>query len=229
MTGPLLDDSALEQSSVVANNAMNRERQLAGPNSYERELGFSPFDWLRARLDAGADRVSWLDLCCGSGRALAQAAERFDRAGLGGRVVIVGLDLVDYFAPASIGEPLLRLICGSVTAWTPAQEFDLVTCVHGLHYVGDKLGALTRAAGWLVPDGWFVADLDLASILVTDGSSPVRALRQAGFGYDARRRRIECSGRLDVSLPYEYLGAEDRAGPNYTHQPAVTSHYRGGS
>src|SRR5689334_4762791 len=38
----LLDDAALELSAVVANCAMNRERQLAGVNSYTRELGFNP-------------------------------------------------------------------------------------------------------------------------------------------------------------------------------------------
>lgn len=57
---------------------MNRERQLAGPNSYARELRFHPLDWLRARLTgpAGSSErtVAWLDLCCGTGHALAQAA-----------------------------------------------------------------------------------------------------------------------------------------------------------
>jgi hypothetical protein len=40
----LLDDTTLAASSVVANSAMNRERQLAGANSYARELGFDPLD-----------------------------------------------------------------------------------------------------------------------------------------------------------------------------------------
>jgi hypothetical protein len=35
--------------------------------------------------------------------------------------------------------------------------------------------------------------------------------------------RIERPGW--VSLPYRYLGADDQAGPNYTGQPAVDSHY----
>jgi hypothetical protein len=38
----LLDDVTLESSSVAANSAMNRERQLARVNSYARELGFNP-------------------------------------------------------------------------------------------------------------------------------------------------------------------------------------------
>jgi hypothetical protein len=33
---------------VVANCAMNRERQLAGVNSYARELGCSPLDVITA-------------------------------------------------------------------------------------------------------------------------------------------------------------------------------------
>ena len=35
----MLDDVALERSSVVANNAMNRERGLTGPNSRTKDLG----------------------------------------------------------------------------------------------------------------------------------------------------------------------------------------------
>ena len=35
----LLDDAALENSSVVANCVMNRERSLSGSNGYGRELG----------------------------------------------------------------------------------------------------------------------------------------------------------------------------------------------
>jgi hypothetical protein len=52
-----------------------------------------------------------------------------------------------------------------------------------------------------------------------------RALRDAGFSYDFRRHRISRTGKLEAALPYRYLGADDRAGPNYTGQPAVTSNY----
>ena len=33
------------------------------------------------------------------------------------------------------------------------------------------------------------------------------------------------TGRREIRLPYTYLGADDRAGPGYTGQPAVRSHY----
>ncbi|MEU7903409.1 class I SAM-dependent methyltransferase [Actinoplanes sp. NPDC049118] len=112
----------------------------------------------------------------------------------------------------------------------PPRAFDLITCVHGLHYVGDKLAVLTRIVRWLTPTGRFVADLDLSSIRLADGRPAGRRLtallRTAGIVYDARRRRISCTGPRDLSLPCAYLGAGDHAGANYTGQPAVHSYYR---
>ncbi|KUL21526.1 ubiquinone biosynthesis methyltransferase UbiE [Actinoplanes awajinensis subsp. mycoplanecinus] len=214
-----MDDRALHASSVVANCAMNRERQLAGVNSYARELGFDPVEWLAALPGEG---VGWLDLCCGSGRALLQAAERV-RAD----AQLVGVDLVDAFLTQG-GRP--TLVAAPVESWTPDRRFDLITCVHGLHYVGDKLGVLGRVVSWLTPGGRFVADLDLDSVRVGDGRAAgrrlVAGLRAAGIDYDARRKRISCVGARELSLAYQYLGADDRAGPNYTGQPAVHSHYQ---
>ncbi len=69
----LLTDDILERSAVVANCRMNRERDLLGSNGYDRELGFNPLDFLREKL-AHQDQADWLDLCCGTGKALIQAA-----------------------------------------------------------------------------------------------------------------------------------------------------------
>jgi SAM-dependent methyltransferase len=233
LPGPvLLDEVALGRSSVVANCAMNRERQLAGVNSYARELGFNPFETITAQIASGSraqpGTAAWLDLCCGSGRALLQAAEQLNQAGLGGQATLIGVDLVNTLEPPAQPLPGLELVCASVSDWQPAQRFDLITCVHGLHYIGDKLGLLARAASWLAPAGRLVADLDLAGISV-DGASASRQvllhLRRAGFTYNARRHQLTCIGPRDVRLPYAYLGADDRAGPGYTGQPAVCSHY----
>jgi hypothetical protein len=138
----LLDEGALASSSVVANRAMNRERQLDGVNSYARAPGLNPFEWLRQR--AGSDgagapvKVGWLDLCCGTGRALIQTAEHARRDGLAERIRLVGVDLVDAFDPHEPTETW-ELVADSVTAWTPPPHpFDLITCVHGLHYVGGQ-------------------------------------------------------------------------------------------
>jgi SAM-dependent methyltransferase len=224
----LLDDAALEESAVVANCAMNRERQLAGVNSYARELGFSPVDVITAAAD-GAGTAAWLDLCCGTGRALIQAARQLDQAGLGGRTVLTGVDLVDAFDPVPEMAGNLELACAPVATWVPGRQFDLITCVHGLHYIGDKLALLSRAAGWLTSSGRLVADLDLSAIQL-DGGLPARRrlaarLRASGLAYNPRRHQITCAGRREIRLPYTYLGADDRAGPGYTGQPAVHSHY----
>lgn len=315
----LLDDRKLHASSVVANNAMNRERQLTGVNSYAKELGFDPLSRL------GRPDSAWLDICCGSGRALRQAAERLagvggasegfggmssaagpvpiavgeskgaaglapvavgeGAAGLapvalgegaagvvpvavgegaagmepvevsesaegaggggaetaGGRaggtgsgsaggsgsgsvggVTLVGVDLV-----GGVAFPGVTMVEAAIESWVPERRFDLITCVHGLHYVGDKLGVLERVLRWLTPGGSFVADLDLASVRVGagEGRRLARMLRDAGVDYDARRRRVTATGPRELRLPYRYLGADDKAGPNYTGQPAVNSYY----
>jgi SAM-dependent methyltransferase len=221
----LLSGADLEGSAVVANCAMNRERRLAGVNSYARELGFNPMDVL-AGLTADS---GWLDLCCGSGRALVDAAGQLHAMIPSRRATIVGVDLVDAFARPDTPPPGLELICGSVLTYEPGRAFDLITCVHGLHYIGDKLGLLTRAAGWLTDTGCLVADLDLSAIQLTGGPAAMRRLtarlRAGGFAYSARRHQITRTGYRDIHLPYTYLGADDRAGPGYTGQPAVYSHY----
>lgn len=213
----LLADAELALSSVVANNAMNRLCGLSGNNSYTRELGFDPVAFL-----AGRPNATWLDLCCGSGNALLQAARLLPGAR------IIGVDLVGYFAPPP--HHGVEFVEASVAEWEPPCAFDLVTCVHGLHYVGDKLGVLAKAASWLTEDGRFAADLDLAAVRLEDGRPAgrrlVTALRADGFGYDGRRRRIGRTGREQVRPPYTYLGADAEAGPNYTGQPAVMSYYR---
>lgn len=166
--GELLDDEALENSTVVANCAMNRERQLAGVNSYARELGFDPLREVIARIGgsgrAQGGTAAWLDLCCGSGRALVQAACQVLRAGLAGQVALTGVDLVDAFDAVPGPAAGLELVCAPAGAWEPARSYDLITCVHGLHYIGDKLALLARAASWLTPAGRLVADLDLAAV-----------------------------------------------------------------
>ncbi|WP_308169479.1 class I SAM-dependent methyltransferase [Acrocarpospora catenulata] len=215
----LLGDAELERSPVVANNAMNRERRLAG---YRRELGLDIARFLRDRISAGAV-PRWLDLCCGTANALFEAARTIP-----GEFELVGVDLVDFFAGPPT-PPRLQLITASITTWTPDAPFDLITSVHGLHYIGDKLAILTKAATWLAPDGLFIANFDPHAIR-DDSGTPfgprlTRDLRATGFTYNSRTRRITCPARRDLTLPYTYLGSDDHAGPNYTGQPAVNSHY----
>ncbi|WP_243718754.1 class I SAM-dependent methyltransferase [Actinomadura sp. 7K534] len=223
----LLDEDALVRSSVVANCMMNRERSLSGSNGYGRELGMDVMAELSTRAGA-ATPVRWLDVCCGSGRAPAEAAGLLADRGLSGQVEITGLDLVDHFVSDS-RPPALRLVSGSVNQWVPDGRFDLITCVHGLHYVGDKLGALSRIASWLTGDGLFVGNFDARSVRGADatptGRRLIAQLRAQGFAYDSARRRVSRRGSAQARFPYRYLGADDQAGPNYTGQPAVDSFY----
>jgi SAM-dependent methyltransferase len=209
---------------------MNRARNLAGANSYEKDLGFSALDFLRKRLESRHE-AAWLDLCCGTGRALIQAAEACRRTGLNeGRIKLTGVDLVPMFDSIPPGAITVSLIAASVDKWNTQERFDLITCTHGLHYIGDKLGLVQRASGWLAPGGLLAAHLDYCNLRingqVSAGSQIGKDLRRAGFRYARSRRLLTLaahSGR--VLLRYRYLGADDQAGPNYTGQAAVDSYY----
>ncbi|HLJ55147.1 MAG TPA: class I SAM-dependent methyltransferase [Chthonomonadaceae bacterium] len=223
---PLVTDAVLERSEVVANNAMNRVRGISGPNSYAKDLGFGPLAFLVERLGV-QPRVAWLDLCCGTGRALVQAASALRP--YAGRFGITGVDLVPMFDVPPTGLSGIMLVTAAVGTWEPHAQFDLITCVHGLHYVGDKLGLLCRAAGWLKPDGRLLAHLDLGNLRVV-GDERRRhawraALQRAGFAYSSHRRLVTCTGPVAAAVPYRYVGADAQAGPNCTGQAAVDSWY----
>ena len=120
----LLGTKELEDSPVVANCCMNRERDLHGSNGYDDELGFDPLEWLRNRLNKQTI-VRWLDLCCGSGRALIQAATMSDEVG-SRSIQITGVDLVGMFLPNNSSD--MKLVqCSFLTTsrrndltWSPA-------------------------------------------------------------------------------------------------------------
>ena len=206
----LVGDGELERLPVVANCTMNRGRGLV---SYERELGV-PF----RKLLHDQPTLRWLDLCCGEGRALKEASRDFPDASLW------GLDLVDSFRAADG----VRFSVGSWRNWEPPTEFDLITCVHGFHYFGDKLSALSRISHWLTPHGQLLGHLDLKSFRDECGRALGRVmiawLRAEGWSYD-RRKVLRRFGPAPVP-PWEFLGADPNAGPNFTKQPAVDSYYR---
>lgn len=221
------DDQKLEQSPVVANCCMNRERDLSGTNGYDVEIGFHPLNFLCDKV-ASNGKAQWLDLCCGTGKALIQAATIIERDGI--PIDIVGVDLVGMFATNRSRS--LSLIEASLSTWSPEKSFDLITCIHGLHYIGDKLGLISRACSWLSKEGLFVANLDTGNLRLNPGGSSNRIfakeLRQAGVEYLTTKRLIRCQGHRGLALPFDYVGADDEAGPNYTKQPVVHSYYEHG-
>lgn len=108
----------------------------------------------------------------------------------------------------------------------PARA-DLITCVHGLHYIDDKMDIIASSVSWLTQNGQFAAILDPANLHLRDGSSTriLSAMRQAGFSFSSRHKLLQCRGSLQLAKLPRYLGANDQAGPNYTGQPAVDSYY----
>jgi SAM-dependent methyltransferase len=225
---PLLGDESLVRSEVVANSEMNRGRGLDGVNSYTRDLGSNPYDFLTERLKT-REKVSWLDLCCGSGRALIEAARLSKLQGHAERMSLTGVDLIPMFDPIPDEWSHLQLIAAPLHEWEPNPPYDLITCVHGLHYIGDKLGLLQRVAGWLKEDGHFASHLDPANLRLSEeddsGRSLIHALRRAGFRFNRRKSLLTLTGASHSQLLYVYAGADDQAGPNLTGQPAVHSYY----
>jgi SAM-dependent methyltransferase len=221
-----LTNHQLEQSNVVANSTMNRDRRCVGSNSYTKELGFNPIEFLQSRQS----EIHWLDLCCGSGRALIEAAQSLVRSSQ--NVTITGIDLAGMFNPIPPELTIVNLKEGSLAEFQPMQTYDLITCIHGLHYIGDKLDLIQRAIGWLKPDGQFAASLDLNNFRQLEpepsiiGPAVMRELKRQGLGYNDRRHLLTCPGHKRIQTLYAYVGADDQAGANYTGQPVVDSYYQ---
>lgn len=207
----MFDEATLEATAVVANSEMNRARRLRGTNGYDRDLGFDVVEVL------GPGPSRWLDVCCGTGRALVEAEILLPEA------TLVGVDLVDRWWPRPPGSRI-RLVTAPLRDFVPDGRFDLVTSVHGLHYVGDKLGALVRLRSWLAPTGRLAAHLDLAHVRVKDRPADPSLLHALGFRWDGRRHLVTAVGPGGSIAVPPFLGAVP-AGANFTGQPAVASHY----
>lgn len=215
----LKSDRELEMSPIVANCRMNRQRGATGVNSYERELGLDPIAFLRERAASRGD-ASWTDLCCGEGCALREAREALAELD----VRLTGIDLV----PPVSHDSRIVMVAASILEAPIAPAQDLVTCVHGLHYVGDKLAVVARACRALAPGGLFLAHLDPANLRFPDspaGHGVLAELCRQGLQWSLRRRVLRCEGPRELVLPFTFVGADDAAGPNATGQAAVTSIY----
>jgi len=224
----MLRPDELLSSPVVANATMNRGRGLGGVNSYERELRVSLTDFLAARAQQ-CGHALWYDACCGQGRALMEAATQFQATDWGRAVQIVGVDLVDMFTPERA--PGVTLIAADVAAFRPARPTDLLTCVHGLHYLGDKLGFLETAYAMLAPGGLLLAHLDPDNLRALGSGDSVwrQAARCAAKGgvpvvIKGHVLRIE---KTDSPLAFglAYQGATVSERPNYTGITVMDSWY----
>jgi SAM-dependent methyltransferase len=128
------------------------------------------------------------------------------------------------------GMSRVDLVSAPVETWQTEEKFDLITCVHGLHYVGDKLDVLKRASRWIKEDGRLLMHIDYQNLRIAgqrhSGIQIGRDLRRAGFKYISGRHLLVRDGNNHHDpLPYRYLGADDKAGLNFTGQAAVDSYY----
>lgn len=218
-----LSQAELLASDVVANATMNRGRGLTGVNSYARELRFDAATFLQERVSAQG-RALWYDACCGEGRALAEAGEQFTATDWGRRIRIVGMDLIGDFV--STGENV-RLLAGDVLTGTLDGQADLITCVHGLHYLGDKLGFLERAYAQLALGGILRAHLDTVNLrLPYSWTQTVRRLQAQGIRMTWKNHRLHLE-RTNAPLGFRltYQGATLSAEANYTGITVVDSWY----
>jgi SAM-dependent methyltransferase len=224
----LLDKKSLDKSSIVANSSMNRERVCFGGNSYEKELYFKIVEFLIDRTKT-QKQVTWLDICCGQGKALIEASTFLAEQTLASNIKIIGIDLVGMFQEFSPELDFLKLIETSFEDFKPNCKFDLLTCVHGLHYIGDKLKFIQNCASWLKPDGIFLTNLDLANFKVQNGKPAnkiiAKTFRNIGLEYNSKKHLLICKGKKEFEFSFEYLGANDKAGANYTKQAVVDSFY----
>ena len=139
-----------------------------------------------------------------------------------------GIDLVNYFAAMPVQANCLNFLVTPVDVWEPGDKYDLITCVHGLHYVGDKLSVLKKAMRNLKDTGVFQANLDIKNIYIKDinpGKYLENIFSNNNIQYNSKTRIITCTGPRDIDFSIAYLGANDQAGPNYTGQEAVGSYY----
>lgn len=223
----LLSEKDLVWSAVVANCSMNRDRNASGINSYEKEFKLVPAHFLAQKVQEQGF-ASWLDLCCGSGFALAQTYDVLAQRGLQQQVYLKGIDLLDTFPTGAENSQGISFEVASVVDWQPDRSYDLITCSHGLHYLGDKLQVIAMACKALKPNGYFIAHLDMKNITVPPSVSLKQLFKEQGLSYNARTHLLTCNGPRNFNAGLTFLGADDQAGPNYTGQGAVNSHYCNG-
>lgn len=222
----LLNDEKLENSPVVANCRMNRERQAIGVNSYEKDLKLNPILFLKKKLETQS-QVTWLDLCCGKGKALIQTAQYFEKTDFKDKISLEGIDLVDFFEPIPQNISFLQFQTLNLSSWKPKREYDLITCVHGLHYVGDKLGLIQKSIAALTPTGFWMAHLDEQNIQMNDRAFNLNVwAKKNDLIYKPKKHLLLCEGKKNIEKDWLYLGADDSIGANYTGQEAINSYYQ---
>ena len=143
-------------------------------------------------------------------------------------IKLKGIDLVDTFPVPDKKLTCVQFESKSLIEWVPEQTYDLITCVHGLHYLGDKLKVIITSINALHPSGLFVANFDLSNIVIQGAKTyPYlkNIFKQYGIDYNPRLKILKRIGTTGIRFDLKYMGADDGHGPNYTGQDSVTSYY----
>lgn len=225
----LKNDDELSWSSVVANNTMNRKRVASGVNSYEKDIKINIESYLKGI--ESKQEVRWIDLCCGEGNALLEVVNILKKEPNSSRYKLEGIDLVGYFNPSVFEvENILEVSETNLSDWTTNFKYDLITIVHGLHYIGDKLKLIKYAASRLKSDGILLANLDIRDVEITNEVDSKKVIqeyfRKEGIDYNLRTKLMRIEGNKNMQQDFVYLGADDRVGANYTGQDVVKSYYK---
>ncbi len=234
----IYNSSELADSEIVANAFMNRNRGLAGVNSYSKDLKINIPSIMSVQIEQ-KKRFFWLDLCCGKGRALVDAAN-FIKNKLGKfeekkiqNISIFGIDLIDDFIHIPDELCFLSLKQGVIPDAIPKGSFDLITCVHGLHYLGDKLRVISSISGRLVKDGFFIGNIDHKNLKSENGKTLRGILKifstfPHSYSSSTHILKIQSNAgkKIDYKYKYKYLGSSEEEGPNYTRQNVIDSFYK---
>ena len=74
--------------------------------------------------------------------------------------------------------------------------------VHGLHYIGDKIGTIIKLAKNLKPNGLLIANLDLANIIVHEVSNSSKEIKRYfkknNLLYNSRTRILKIEGPKEI-------------------------------
>lgn len=224
-----LSKEELESSDIVANCNMNRERKAFGSNSYSKDLQFDILDYVLSCLKEKQEFL-WLDICCGQGNALIQIAEELVSQNLDTDLIdLTGIDLIPFFYKSNIDYSFLNFLNMSIFNYNTDKKFDLISCVHGMHYMGDKLKLIEMTASMLKESGLFIANFDTHDMVDEQGKSLSRPinkfLKDCGLHYNSKNKIIINRGIQNIVSSFTFLGANDKSIVNYTGQKTVQSVY----
>ena len=112
---------------------MNRKRKATGINSYEKDIQFHPISFLASRIKQ--ENIHWLDLCCGEGNALIEAAQYFQTKSEKPSIQLTGIDLVDYFGDTHGLHQQLTFKSLNLSEWIPQKKYDLINTIKFFNFI----------------------------------------------------------------------------------------------